>query len=395
MSPKISPEILSMSSSAGRRLPVIIELTREASSLGAGPAHIQGFHLKCHLGLINSMAGILETDSLESLDAMPSIYKVYPDKIVHATLHVAVPTLRAIIPHQKGITGKSVTVAVLDTGVHPHPDLTQPSNRLVAFADFVGNKRSPYDDNGHGTHIAGAIAGNGSSSRGKYKGVAPEARLVGVKVLDENGKGRTSTVIEGLEWCLTNKSRLNIRVLNLSMGSEATAPPAEDPMCKAVEQLWDAGVVVVVAAGNDGPTEKTILSPATDPKVIAVGAMDDRRTIERKDDSVAKFSARGPTLEGLTKPDVLAPGVGITSLKIPRRMFGFGARSTTDKYKALTGTSMATAIATGTVALMVDRFPDLDPGRIKERLMSSAENRGYDANTQGRGYIDASRATTG
>ncbi|MGE5485930.1 MAG: S8 family peptidase [Ignavibacteriales bacterium] len=393
MSIKISPEILSMSSRAERRLPVIIELAHEAAALGAGPAHIEGFRLKCHLGLINAMAGVLDTDSLETMAALPSVYRIYPDKMVHATLNVAVPTLRAAFPYQKGITGKGVTIAVLDTGIHPHPDLTQPANRLVGFADFVGKQRSPYDDNGHGTHIAGAIAGNGVSSRGKYRGVAPEAKLVGVKVLDENGKGRTSTVIEGLDWCLKNKSKYNIRVLNLSMGSEATSPPADDPMCKAVERLWDAGVVVVVAAGNDGPNEKTILSPGIDPKVITVGAMDDRRTVDRKDDSVAKFSARGPTLEGLAKPDVLAPGVDITSLKVPRKAFGFFARGTGGNYKALSGTSMATAIATGAIALVADRFPDLDPSGIKERLLSSAENRGYDPNVQGHGYIDVNRAT--
>ncbi|MCR4398219.1 MAG: S8 family peptidase [Firmicutes bacterium] len=382
-----------MSSQSVKGIPVIIELSGEAAALEVVPADLKGLRMKCRLGLINSIAGVLDPDCVDALAAQPSVYRIYPDKIVYATLHVAGPAVRAGIPHQKGITGKGVTVAVLDTGVHPHPDLTRPVNRLAAFADFVGGKRSPHDDNGHGTHVAGTIAGNGGMSRGMYKGIAPEASIVGVKVLDENGKGQTSTVIQGLEWCLRNRERHGIRIVNLSMGSEPGAPPSDDPLCKAVERLWDSGVIVVVAAGNDGPNQRTVLTPGIDPKVITVGAMDDRRTPDRGDDSVARFSARGPTNEGLAKPDILAPGVGIVSLKVPKGIFGFGGRSQANNYRALSGTSMATAVVAGSIALILASSPDMDPDEVKERLAASAENRGYDANTQGYGYIDVARAT--
>ncbi|NPV69189.1 MAG: S8 family serine peptidase [Firmicutes bacterium] len=389
---KISAEIMSVLPRVCERLPVIIELSSDAVALDAIPAKLEGFEFKCDLAIINAIAGTISPDQIQSLAAKPSVYKVYPDKMVQACLNVATPALRAHLIQQRGTTGKSVTAAVVDTGVHPHPDLTRPENRLVAFADFVGKKGSPYDDNGHGTHVAGEIAGNGYSSNGRYKGIAPEARIAGVKVLDQNGKGQTSTVIQGLDWCLKNRSRHNIRVVNLSMGSPAGSPPHEDPLCKAVERLWDAGIVVLVAAGNDGPADKTILSPGNDPKVITIGAMDDKRTVERKDDAIADFSARGPTAEGLAKPDILAPGVGITSLKVPKGSPGFRLRGSSRTYQALSGTSMATSLAAGVAVLMLDHEPGLTPDEVKQRMMSSAENRGYDANVQGRGYIDANKA---
>ena len=162
--------------------------------------------------------------------------------------------------------GKGVTVAVVDTGIFAHPDFTVPENRIAAFVDLVNNRKDPYDDNGHGTHVAGIVAGNGSRSNGLYQGIAPAARLVGVKVLDAYGSGVLSNVIRGIQWCVRQKERLDIRVINLSLGAPAQDSFRDDPLCQAVQAAWQRGIVVCVAAGNDGPAAGTIATPGIRPE---------------------------------------------------------------------------------------------------------------------------------
>src|SRR5690606_13484017 len=188
----------------------------------------------------------------------------------------------------------------------------------AAFKDFVKGKTSPYDDNGHGTHCAGDAAGNGYASDGKYKGPAPGAKLIGVKVLDKAGSGQLSDVISGIEWCIQNREKYNIRVLSLSLGSRTNSSYKDDPVAQAVEKAWDHGITVVAAAGNDGPDPGTISSPGIHPRIITVGASNDKGTPTIRDDEAASFSSRGPTPDGVTKPDLLAPGTDIVSLRVPR-----------------------------------------------------------------------------
>src|SRR5699024_9775003 len=150
--------------------------------------------------------------------------------------------------------------------------------------DFINDRQEPYDDNGHGTHCAGDAAGNGQASDGKYKAPAPEANIVGVKALDKRGSGSLSTVIAGIDWCIQNQLKYNIRILSLSLGSPALESAEDDLVVKAVEQAWDRGMTVCVAAGNSGPLPGTIGSPGISPKVITVGAVNDQNTIDRSDD---------------------------------------------------------------------------------------------------------------
>lgn len=249
------------------------------------------------------------------LENCQHIKKIYFDRKITTLLDTASPSVGAEQLKEIGLTGKDVTIAVLDTGIYPHQDLEE---RIVAFKDFVKNKTEPYDDNGHGTHCAGDAAGSGLMSDGKYQGPASEANLVGVKVLDKVGAGSLSTVIAGIEWCIRNQEQLNIDVLSLSLGSPTEQGAEDDPVVEAVEKAWDSGIVVCVAAGNSGPAEQTIASPGISPKVITVGAADDQNTIDRSDDTIANFSSRGPTVDGLMKPDLLTPGVNIVSLRAPR-----------------------------------------------------------------------------
>lgn len=283
--------------------------------------------------------------------------------------------------HAKGITGKGVTVCVIDTGIAQHPDV---KDRIIGFKDMVNGKAEAYDDQGHGSHCAGIVAGSGVSSEGKFKGVAPEASLVGVKVLDAQGSGSFSNVIKGIQWAVENKEQFSIDVISMSLGGRASQSAENDPVAQAVEAAHAAGITTVVAAGNEGPRGGTIGTPAIAPNIITVGAQDDKGTLTREDDGLAYFSSRGPTtVDKLTKPDILAPGVNITSLS-----------NRGNGYVSMSGTSMATPFAAGVAALMHQVKPEISPSQVKEVMMQNADSlppvngKPLDANQQGKGVVD-------
>ncbi|WP_456423051.1 S8 family serine peptidase [Thermococcus sp.] len=260
-----------------------------------------------------------------------------------------------------GYDGSGVTVAVIDTGIDAsHPDL---QGKVIGWKDFVNNKTTPYDDNGHGTHVAGIIASTGAASDGKYKGVAPGAKLVGVKVLGGDGSGSVSTIIAGVDWVIQHKDEYNISVINLSLGSSQSSD-GTDALSQEVDKAWEDGIVVCVAAGNSGPDTYTIGSPAAAPDVITVGAVD-------KNDVITSFSSRGPTADGRLKPEVVAPGNWIISDRAA------GTQLTNELvgqyYVAAPGTSMATPHVSGAVALLREAHPDWTPDKIKYVLEITAD----------------------
>ncbi len=314
--------------------------------------------------------------ALESMVYSPHVRKIWHDVKVRVLLDSAVPTVGGATAHDLGFTGKDVTVAVIDTGIFQHPDLIYPENRIVAWNDLVNDRSTPYDDNGHGTHVSGIIAGNGTVSRGKYTGMAPDAKLVGVKALDKDGAGNTSDVISALEWCIQNQKDFNIKAINLSLGSAAQDSYQQDPLCRAVSTAWSNGMVVCVAAGNDGPDPRTINSPGINPKAITVGNMDDKGTTDITDDVLSDSSSRGPTVDNLVKPDLLAPGTNIMSLRV-----GGG-------YRALSGTSMAAPMATGAVAQILQKSPSLKPDQVKNLIRKNARDLGLETNFEGAGALN-------
>lgn len=294
------------------------------------------------------------------LAEMECVVRIWSDVTAEAMLDIALPTIGASDVHSLGYDGHNRVVAVLDTGIDMHNDLSKPKNRLWAWNDLVNNLELPYDDNGHGTHVAGIVAGNGQESRGKYQGVAPRARLVGVKVLDEKGSGIISQVIAGIEWCIENRNVLGIDVMNLSLGAVAQESYRTDPLCRATTAAWDSGITVCTAAGNEGPRNRTISTPGINPRIITVGNFDDNETILRDDDRLNPSSGRGPTVDNLAKPDLYAPGTQIASLKN-----GGG-------YQTMSGTSMATPMVSGAVAVILQKWPDLTPDKIKKILTERA-----------------------
>lgn len=349
--------------------------------------------LRRSLKLIGGFGATLSLKAAQELVSTDYVGRIALDAEVRALLDVAAPSIGVPLAWDEGRTGKGVTIAVIDTGVYPHPDFTQPEHRIRAFVDFVGEKSRPYDDNGHGTHVAGCAVGNGLASNGKYRGPAFEAGLVALKALDRSGAGRASDIIAAMEWAVQNRSRFNIRVLSLSLGGDPEVPYQEDPLAQAAEQAWDAGLVVCAAAGNAGPAPRTISTPGTAPKVITIGAMDDRGTADRADDVIAPFSGRGPTADGRTKPDLLAPGANITGPRGKGSQLDREMRGGSPDYLTLSGTSMATPIVAGFAALLLQHEPQLTPDQVKRRLMSLAENRGYAPDAQGAGYVQFENAT--
>ena len=341
---------------------------------------------------ISCCSADLTSAAIETLlENHQSIKKIHTDREVRALTDIARPSIKADVLHAQSIKGDGITVAVVDTGIYPHTDL---QGRIKAFKDFINNRVNPYDDNGHGTHCAGDVAGDGNASNGQYTGIAPKASLVGVKVLNKMGSGSLSYVMAGIQWCIDNRALYNINVISMSLGSSATVPSEDDPMVKSVEAAWDSGIVVCVAAGNEGPDEKTIASPGISPKVITVGAMDDRNTQNRVDDQVADFSSRGPTIDGLIKPDILSPGVNIISLRSPNSYLDKlnKANRVASSYFSLSGTSMATPICAGVVALILQKYQELTPDQVKARLMETADDWSLVPTVQGSGYIQAEKA---
>lgn len=278
------------------------------------------------------------------------------------------------VKNQYGLTGKGITIAVVDTGVYPHPDLTKPNNRIVGFQDFVNGRTNPYDDNGHGTHVAGCAASNGYSSNGKYSAPATEANIVGVKVLDSNGSGSYSTVLSGIDWVIQNRKTFNINILNLSLGANPTTSYIEDPLAQAVRKAWRSGIIVFAAAGNAGPNGP-INTPGFDPLVITVGAINNMNTVDRSDDQYADYTSRGPTINGFIKPNLAVPGSNITSLLAPGSVLAsrYPENIVGSDYFTLSGTSMATPLCAGACAQFLQAYPSFGPDRIKGLLLSTAQ----------------------
>lgn len=326
-----------------------------------------------HLKTLKQITGKFCRQTLKQLIENPEVMYIHHDYVVHTNLNIATNTIGAKAAlNTYGLTGKGVTVAVLDTGIFRHYDLIYPKNRIIGFKDFVNGQTFPYDDNGHGTHVAGAIAGNGSASSKIYSGVAPEANIVGVKVLDAEGSGSISNVIAGVNWSIENRTSLGIRIINLSLGATPTTSYINDPLAQACEKAWLSGIVVTAAAGNSGP-EGTINTPGFDPVILTIGATNDRNTVNMEDDVPGEYTSSKPTVDGFIKPDIAVPGTNITSLLSPNSTLAnqYPANHVGPHYLTLTGTSMATGIASGVIALFLQAYPNYTPDTVKVRLIEA------------------------
>jgi serine protease AprX len=362
---------------------------------------------------IKGQVVVLPNSRLKHLAEIGVIESISLDREVVGVTERTGATVGADLARQQfGFDGAGIGVAIIDSGITPwHDDLTNAGagQRVAHFADFVEGSESPRDDVGHGTHVAGIVAGNGFDSDGARTGLAPASQIVALRVLDGTGRGYISDVIAAIDYAIAHRGDFNIRVINLSIAAGVYESYTTDPLTLAARRAVEAGIVVVAAAGNNGRTldGRTqyggITAPGNAPWVLTVGASSHMGTVGRADDTIAAFTSRGPTaIDYRAKPDIVAPGVGIESLSTPESLLyeSFpsallpGTRQTTYlPYLSLSGTSMSTPVVTGTVALMLHANPALTPNQVKAILQYTAETRGaYDPLTQGTGFLNAKGA---
>ena len=392
------------------------------------------------LPLVNGLVAVLDGNGIQSLSNQSNVVYISPDRSLTPTLNNAALAVNAPTAWKSGYTGAGIGVALIDSGVNSHPDLNLlgllPASRVVYNQSFIPGTSSASDQYGHGTHIAGLIAGDGLSSTGfqyskTFTGIAPGANIVNLRVLNANGSATDSEVIAAIAQAIALKSKYNIRVMNLSLGRAVYESYKLDPLCQAVEHAWKSGIVVVVAAGNNGRYQATdgyatVTSPGNDPYVLTVGAMKTMGTPQRNDDLIASYSSKGPTvIDHIVKPDIVAPGNLLISTETPSTtlyktetsnlvpystyVWG-GSSSPSTTYFTLSGTSMATGVVSGLVADLLQAHPTLTPDQVKARLMETASKTfpssssvydpttgitytdQYDIFTVGAGYVDLAAA---
>jgi serine protease AprX len=367
------------------------------------------------LDIINGVTMDVPDSLLRKLSSNGDVFRVHDDRPIGGhNYRTSVTVGASAVRDFLGLTGAGIGIAVIDSGIaNWHDDLTNTTSKLfpygnqrvLKFVDFVNGRSLPYDDNGHGTHVAGIIGGNGYDSFGQKAGIAPNASLISLKVLDANGSGTISNIIAALNWVAANAQTYNIRVVNMSVGATIRESYYTDPLTLAVKKVTDKGITVVAAAGNIGKNANGqeqfggITAPGNAPWVLTVGASSTMGTLTRSDDTLGDYSSRGPTyLDFNAKPDLVAPGTGTISLAAPGSTFYTskvqyllsGLRLTANKpYLSLTGTSMAAPVVSGTVALMLQANPTLTPNLIKAILQYTAQvYPGYKPLEQGAGFLN-------
>ena len=400
-----------MNGNPAHKTSVIVTLQRGARL----PLQFRRYAISNHLSIINGVVLDLPNGILKQLVRLPEVFRVHYNRPTsgfnyRTSVTVGASTVRATM----GLDGAGIGVAVIDSGISSwHDDLSGATNSVVhpygnqrvrKFVDFVGGHSSPYDDNGHGTHVSGIIAGNGYDSNGSKAGIAPGASIISLKVLNADGVGTIGSMIAALNWIAHNHQAHNIRVVNLSVGARITESYWTDPLTLATKALSDRGLVVVGAAGNFGKNAAGhlqyggITAPANAPWVLTVGASSTNGTLTRTDDTIASFSSAGPTnIDFGAKPDLVAPGTATVSLAVPgstfyatKSQFLVGGNSLGYRaYLALSGTSMAAPVVSGSVALMLQANPSLTPNLVKAILQYTAQRYpGYNALRQGAGFLN-------
>jgi subtilisin family serine protease len=370
-----------------------------------------------NLDIISGVALDLPNGLIKQLAARPETFRIHDDRPTQAHNYRTSVTVGAtVVRSLLGYKGDGVGIAVIDSGVAAwHDDLTRGgvsqlfpygNQRVAKFVDFVNGRTLPYDDNGHGTHVSGIIGGNGYDSFGEKAGIAPNANIVSLKVLDGNGQGSISNVIAALNWVATNYQAYNIRVVNLSVGAPIRESYWTDPLTLACKRVEELGITVVTAAGNRGNNAAGqlmyggITAPGNAPWVLTVGASSTQGTLTRSDDVMADYSSAGPTaIDFAAKPDLVAPGTGTVSLlsagslfsttKLTSLISGNLLTGLSKPYLALSGTSMAAPVVSGTVALMLQANPSLTPNLIKAILQYTAQPYpGYNPLREGAGFLN-------
>jgi serine protease AprX len=420
---------------ANKDVDVIVQYKNAPKAAQLNNAKALGATLKRQHNRIHAATFHVKRSQLDKLASDSNVAFISPNRQVVSMMDYTAVTVGADIARSFGFDGAGVGVAVIDTGIAPHQDLTDNGTSRVVYSEsFVSGTTDATDGDGHGTHVAGIIAGNGNASScadctAPVVGIAPKVNLINLRVLNANGAGDDSSTIAAIDRAIELKDQYNIRVINMSLGRPVFESYTIDPLCQAVEQAWKAGIVVVVSAGNFGRDNSngnygyaTITAPGNDPYVITVGAMKSQETETRADDTVASYSSKGPSyLDHVVKPDLVAPGNKVESLLVPGSTLAqamptavvspseYTADPTAQPaYFRMSGTSMAAPVVSGAAALLLEQNPSLTPDQVKARLMETATKTfpssstvtdggntyvsDYDVFTIGAGYLDIAAA---
>lgn len=342
MTEKISRHLLNtVNTFSDEKIGVIVYLTRKNA--------LNGFEIVKEYPFINAVGVKIAAHELNRLASFKAVKFVTSSSKVFALSGGDDENETSVFQNRFSMTGKGVGIAILDTGVSPHIDFCLPENRLSVFKDIVSGNPDFYDDNGHGTFVAGVAAGNGVTSAGEFSGVARRASVIGVKVIGADGEGSAFDVLDGMQWIVDNKDEIGVKVCCMSFG--ATPTDNSDPLRRGAEVLVREGITVVVASGNEGIN--ALKTPAISPFVLSVGAI-------KNDDKVAEFTSRGLAF-GRRKPEVYARGVDVVSV---------AANST---YRKMSGTSVSAPYVAGACCLLLEKYPSAPPWRIKEMILSSSK----------------------
>ena len=441
---KLAPELRNQRD--GHTVNVIVQYKAQPTADDHRRLATHGARHNGDLSLIHGMMVSVPANRVNRLSDDPSVKFISPDRRLGGYLTNTAPAINAPYAWSLGLSGIGIGVAVIDSGMVDKKngsvkksDLNKSGtgdSRIVYSQSWVNDGLGTLDGFGHGTHVAGIIGGSGYNSTGDvltFKGIAPNVQLINLRVLDRNGSGTDSLVIAAIDRAIQLKSKYNIRVINLSLGRPVYESYTLDPLCQAVEAAYQAGIVVVVSAGNDGRDNSagtngygTITAPANDPYVITVGAMKSMGTPTRADDQIATYSSKGPTaIDHIAKPDLVAPGNLVVSIienasstlattypqnAIPLSYYVTGGSTAASSYFTLSGTSMAAPAVSGAVALLLQQNSKLTPDQVKARLMKTAYKTfpqystytdpttgvtytdQYDLFTVGAGYLDVQAA---
>ncbi len=380
---------------ADETMKVIVQYRQVPQAEQEGKAQRLGARLNHRLGVVKGIALTVPVNALPALEADSEVVSISLDHPMRALDETTDAATNVPAAWNAGYNGAGIGVAVIDSGINDsHPDLWnsgETHSRVVYHQDFTGtpttnSSGAQYDLYGHGTHVAGIIGGNGYLSSGSYIGVAPAVTLVDLRALDENGNGTDSSVIAAIQQAIALQNKYNIQVINLSLGRGIAVSYTQDPLCQAVESAWEAGIVVVVAAGNYGRVSVdgsdgygTITAPGNDPLVLTVGAMNSTGSSSQSAEIMTTYTSKGPTTyDHVVKPDIMAPGNSIVSLAAPGATLEaeypsllVNGNNGQPDYFTLSGTSMATPVISGAVALLLQQNSNLTPDQVKARLMQT------------------------
>lgn len=424
---KISPDLEALvqtSHPGSARVQLILQTdSRELPRSLEQTLNRSGVRIKNRFDELGAVVVDLPLNTIQDLLATGESFYLSIDRPVEMLGHLEETTGTTLVRQASGnnnLTGRDVGIAVLDSGIYTNHDAFVGSQgsfgRIVASVDFTGEGVTTNDPYGHGTHVAGLAVGQSNTSiSSKYRGIAPEANLINLRVLDAQGRGTTSSLLNALNWVAANRARYNIRVVNMSLGTLAVDSYLNDPLCRAVRRLVDAGIVCVAAAGNNGKDSSgqklygLIHSPGNEPSAITVGATNSFGTDERSDDVMATYSSRGPTrsywtdnlgeqhYDNLIKPDLVAPGNRLIAAQSENSTLitaypELNAVSKNDPKKEmmyLSGTSMAAPVVAGAAALLLQANPNLTPNMVKVLLMYTAQPLpGFNMFEQGAGEVN-------